>query len=408
MPGPRRQPTLVRRLAVATTAGCLAASGAIVATAGSAAGSEPVAPGDPRITRLGTAPADYTLGDPHILVTRTGVTLVAWNQYQKVPNTIKVSRKKPGAKFSAVAVPRAGLETIGEPYLTEDTVNDRILLTAEAHGPTLDDLGLYVWTSRNNGASWSAPTKVWDSFASGQIALDRAGGFWAITDQTGVSVAHVPSSLATQHWPDDDIELSDRLGSRGAIDLASTGTMRRLLFGWGGGANDAWVHVGSGIGRADDVRVMTGLSADGATQVAGDREGAVLAAIRQVSTPGGNHSRLYAAGIVAKAATTQVYRPVLVSAKSEEVVTFAVNSIVSAKGKPTGKFAITWVDDRNRLRTSHSLRVGNPTWSDPKTVLTFPAQRYTFPGANDVARGWVALHAYNAALDEVQVAVPLG
>lgn len=356
---------------------------------------------------MGTAPADYTLGDPHILVTRTGVTLVAWNQYQKVPNAIKVSRKKPGAKFSSVAVPRAGLETIGEPYLTEDTVNDRILLTAEAHGPTLDDLGLYVWTSRNNGASWSAPTKVWDSFASGQIAMDRAGGFWAITDLTGVTVAHVPASLAAQHWPDDDIELSDGLGSRGAIDVATTGAMRRLLFGWGNGANQAWVHVGSAVGQANDERVMTGLSGDGGTQLAGDRVGAVLAAIRQVSTPGGNHRRLYAAGIVAKPATTLYYRPVLVSAASEEVVTFSVNSIVSPKGKPTGMFVMAWIDDRNRLRTSHSLRSGNPTWSDPKTVLTFPAQRYTFPGANDVARGWVALHAYNAALTEVEVAVPL-
>lgn len=398
MAGSGRWTPYLRRVVAGGAAGLLAA------TLGTSGTQAQVVTHPPHISRVGVAPDGYSLGDPSVLMTRSGAVLIAWNEYLSDPNAIEMTRKKPGGSFAAVTVPQAGLVSFGDAYLTEDTINDRILLTAEAHGATLDDLGLYVWTSTNNGATWSQPVRVWDSFASGQIAMDRQGGFWAITDQTWAVVAHVPSTLDMQHWPDDHVVLSDRFASRGAIDLATTGSSGRLLFAWGDGANEAWVHVGSAAGQADDARLMTGLYADGAVKLAGDRFGAVLGGIRQVATPSGNTRRLFASGIVALKDSTDLFRPVLVSSKREDVVDFAVTCTISHKGKPTGLFAMAWLNSDGRLRTAHSTSRGNPTWSKPRTVLTFPTQGYSFPSDPDMANGgWIGMHAYGKTGRESEI-----
>ncbi len=334
--------------------------------------------------------------------------LVAWNQYLKAPESIRLVRKKPGKSFAGVPVPAAGLVSFGDAYLTEDRVNDRILLTSEAHGPTLDDLGLYVWTSKNDGHTWSKPVRVWDSFASGQIALDGKGGFWAITDQTWAVVAHVPATLAIQHWPDDHVVLSDRFASRGAVDVATIDHSRRLLFAWGDGANEAWIHVGDKAGQADDVRVMKGLYADGAVKLGSIGDRAVLGGIRQVSTPAGNVTRLYAVGLVAFKTFTAHYAPRLISAKGEDVVDFGVSPTFTKAGKPTGHFEITWVNSDGQLRTSSSGKFKSSHWTIPQTVLTFPAQGYANPTVPDVTDGWAALHSYDGSGREVEIAVPTG
>ena len=374
--------------------------------AGPTAAASPEALADPPVIRLAQATDGYSLGRPSLLTTATGSTLVAWHQYAAAPNSIHVARRA-GGRFKSVVVPQSGLVEIGPAYLSEDVVGDRLLLTANAHSATLDDLGLYVWTSTTDGRTWSAPVRVWDSFSSGQIAPDGTGGFWAITDQTGASVTHVDRSLTPRHWPDDDVLLTDRLGSRAAIDVAATGPRHLLLFGWGGADSAGWVHLGSTPGRAGDRRLIRGLQGDGGVALAADRKGAVLGGIRRVARSGVETRKLFAAGIVARSSGTATYKPRLVSGQ-DDVVSYAVSEVPTKAGRASGLFVMTWLDADGRLRTAHSTRKGDPRWSDPTTVLTFPARGYTFPGALGVTGGWVALQANNTDLAPVEIAVPLG
>ncbi|GAB3765086.1 hypothetical protein FB382_000774 [Nocardioides ginsengisegetis] len=387
---------------------------AVVATAVALAMSSPAAYSSrdratpPPISRLGTAPSGYTMGDPQVLRTRDGVTLVAWDEYYQSPNHLRLARKVGANAWQRVPVPVGDLTSISPPYLIEDTVGDRVIMAANGQGETDGSLGTYVWTSANNGRTWSDPQMVWDSFGSGNLTPDGSGGFYAVSDLTGVSVVHVPSALTMQHWPDDDLVLSDRIASRGALDLATIGRHNTLLFGFADGHNQAWVHVTATPGNDRDVRVMRGLYADGALKLAADRTGGVAVAIREVHTPAGNVNRLFAVAfqIDGNALVLRTLRPI--SSLGEDVVNFGVTTLKTATGGSTGRFRIAWRNDADRLRTRQSSQPSDPVWGTTRTIVTFPARGYVYPATPALDGAWTSLHAYTKDLHEVEIAVPLG
>jgi hypothetical protein len=249
---------------------------------------------------------------------------------------------------------------------------------------------------------------VWDNLGSGNLTPDSSGGFYAISDSTGVSVIHVPSSLTEQHWPDDDIVLSDRIASRGAIDLATIGRHHKLLFAFANNQNEAWVHVTAVAGNDRDVRLMRGLYADGALKIAADRVGGVAAAIREIHTASGNVHRLFAVAFQINGSTLVLHTLRLVSSLGEDVVNFGVTTLKTPTGGSTGRFRIVWLDDQYRLRTRQSSQPSNPVWGTSRTVVDFPARGYTFPAAPALDGSSAAMHAYDPDLREVEIAVPLG
>ena len=363
----------------------------------------------PPISRLGTAPNQYSLGDPQVLHTRDGVTLVAWNEYLHSPNHVRVARKVGTNAFQRVIFPQGGLTEISAPFLIEDTVGDRVILAANGQTGAEGSLGTYVWTSATNGLTWTGPQRVWDNLGSGNLSPDGSGGFYAVSDATGVSVIHVPSALTEQHWPDDDIVLSDRIASRGAIDLATIGRHNKLLFAFADNQNQAWVHVTAVAGNDKDVRLMRGLFADGNLKIAADRVGGVAVAIREIHTGSGNVSRLFAVAFQIDGSTLVLRKLRPISSLSEDVVNFGVTTLKTPTGGSTGRFGIVWLNDADRLRSRQSSQPGDPVWDTSHTVVTFPARGYTFPTAPALDGSWTAMHADTTqGLHEVEIAVPLG
>ena len=389
-------------VAVAAAASLMAALLSAPTTALEAANQ--AEPGDPDITVLGRAPSGYSLGRPSLLVTDKGVVLAAWRQYLKAPNSLQVARKKLDGRFKKVSVPTGNLTTFGEPYLTADPANNRILLTASGYADGVANLGLYLWTSKN-GRSWSQPRMVWDSFSSGQIALDGKGGFYAITDQTGVSVTHVPASLVMQHYPDDSIVLSDRISSRGAVDVATTGKNSELLFAFAADEHTAFVHAGTTPGAQYDTQAAPylGPGAD-SVQVAGDRKAAVMVAISTHSAGPKFNPRLYANTVVPQPGfAPQLTDHYIVNKANETVVAFAVNALSGQGGRATGRFLVVWLSDDGRLRTSRSIDLERKDWTKPETVLKFPTQTYQFPDSLETADGWIAVHGRDKKLTEAEL-----
>ena len=66
---------------------------------------------------------------------------------------------------------------------------------------------------------------------------------------------HVPASLAMQTYPDDQIELSDRISSRLEMGIAAIPKPFTLLTAFDS-AKGVWVHVGTTPGNAHDIRVF--------------------------------------------------------------------------------------------------------------------------------------------------------
>lgn len=393
----------VRKFSLTATVALLLLAGAVATPS---AASRVAAP---RISRLGTAPTGYSFGDPQVLRTRDGVTLVAWNQYLNSPNHVRLARKVGNNPWARISIPQGDLIEISPPFLIEDMVGDRVIMAANGQTGAPGGLGTYVWTSSTNGRTWTGPTQVWDNLGSGNLTPDGSGGFYAISGSTGVAVIHVPSSLTEQHWPGGEIVLSNRIASRGAVDLAAIGQHSKLLFGFADGFNQAWIHVTAGTGNDKDVRVMRGLYADGALKLAADRIGGVAVAIREIHTASGNINRLFAVAYRIDGSTLVLHNLRPISSLSEDVVNFGVTTLKTPLGGSTGRFRIAWLNDAGRLRTRQSSQPSNPVWGTTRTVVTFPARGYSFPSAPALDGSWSALHAYTTAdLKEVEIAVPLG
>ncbi len=148
-----------------------------------------------------------------------------------------------------VGLPLGGLTSFGKPDLLAGNLKGApwALWPPTPAAPT---------SPRRSGPTSGSPTtsrsgpSTRSGTASGCLTWSRDGhgGFWLITGQTGVQVVHVPASLAMQTYPDDQIELSDRISSRLEMGLAAIPKPFTLLTAFDS-AKGVWVHVGTTPGQ---------------------------------------------------------------------------------------------------------------------------------------------------------------
>jgi hypothetical protein len=338
------------------------------------------------------------------------VTLSAWGR-DGTPDRVEVRRAvgRTGG-WTRPSVPIGSLTQISSVQLLDDPKAKRTLLVANAHGANLGTtLGTYVWVSKNQGATWSGPTKVWDSFGEALAARDGTGGLYIVVNLTGAQVAHVPASLTLQKWPKSAVDLTSRLGSRGFHDLATAGKSRTLFFAFEDAGTGLWVHRGTTPGSARDVKAFG--SHSGPTPIAGDGINAAIGAIRSYPA-NGNRNRVYVRAINP---TTGALGPIKqISSTSEYVTTngFDLVNIVGTNGAATGRYIAVWSTYGGDLRWSKSM-TSNPAgaWSTPITVKKNRQGSYAYfgyPSANQVWMVSMALRTIGAKTYEVMVASRIG
>src|SRR3954451_10332978 len=206
----------------------------VLAVAGVVAATGPSQATSPRtslpnqVKVLAVAAPGQTLDDPVVLSTPHD-RVAAWTVQSTVAGELVRRlevRRYDGADWKPAQWSDGGLDHVGAPSLVEDPSTGRLLLTSSAwSGADLDGtLGTYLWWSSDGGATFTGPVPVFDSFGVGDAAPDGAGGFWSTVGQAGATVVHVPASYDMQHVSTPDvISLTDRIGSRGAITLATGG-----------------------------------------------------------------------------------------------------------------------------------------------------------------------------------------
>jgi hypothetical protein len=368
---------------------------ALVPAAPSGAGSP--------LVLVGRAGGDYSIDSLSAVTTSTGVTLVTWLEYFDSPNRLVLRRQEGTERFERIPLDVGGLDVFNSVSVVEDVGAGRILLVAAASqaGDLGGTLGLYVWTSQDQGRSWSGPTKVWDSFGTAaQIALDGAGGFWAVSGLTWVEVVHVPADFSQQFYPDDAIRLSEVISSRGYLGLATTGPDRTLLFPYQR-AVGAGMHVSAAVGPEHDINIFRRGAVVLAT--AGDARQATVLSIHPNRYVTGATARLYARQVrPADGDTVSLGAERVLSRRTEDVVDFAVSAIPGRNGAASGRFLAVWRTFDADLRLVRSNRDG--TWSAPQDVVSFPRGQYSNPSALGVTSRWTFVQAYDGAFEEVVVA----
>lgn len=230
-------------------------------------------------TVVAVASSGQSFGAPAVLTTAAGTSLLSY--YVQAPNTSRVlqlQRQSGAGAWSPVALAQGALDTFGTPALVEDPATGRVLLTvsANASGDLAGTLGTYLWWSADQGATWTGPIKVWNYFGVGDAAPDGAGGFYSTSGQTDAQIIHVPAGYAMVTSPTGQIKLTDKLGSRGALGLATAGVAHTPIFGFYNGAA-IFAHRGATYDPGLDTQVFGNGSLGTILGVAGDATGAALA-----------------------------------------------------------------------------------------------------------------------------------
>ncbi len=267
--------TLTSAIAVASFAG-VAPTGAAEVDRSPVHAARPAA--DPT-TVVAVAGPGQSFGAPAVLTTSTRLSLISYyRQGPGVARVLEVQRQAGAETWTPVALPQGGLDTFGAPSLVQDPATGRILLTASANASSdlAGTLGTYLWWSGDQGVTWSAPTKVWNSFGVGDAAPDGAGGFWTTVGQTDALIAHVPADYSLQTTPSAALRLTDKLGSRGATGLVTAGASRTPVFGFYSTAG-VYAHRGATYDPGLDTQVFGADSLGSLLGVAGDSSGAALA-----------------------------------------------------------------------------------------------------------------------------------
>src|SRR6476469_710320 len=271
-----RSLTLTTVVAVAYQAGVAPSTGAVHLDPSPPHAAKPPADPTPVVAVAGPG---QSFGAPAVLTTSTRLSLISYyRQGPGVTRVLELQRQSGASAWTPVALPQGGLDTFGTPSLVQDPATGRVLLTASANasGDLAGTLGTYVWWSADQGVTWSAPVRVWDSFGVGDAAPDGAGGFWTTVGQTDALIAHVPADYALQTTPSAAIRLTDKLGSRGATGLVTAGAARTPVFGFYSPTGvDA--HRGATFDPGLDTQVFGPDSLGSLLGLSGDSTGAALA-----------------------------------------------------------------------------------------------------------------------------------
>ncbi len=351
---------------------------------------------DDGLVLLDQVAPDETFTNPSLITTWGGVTLTSWSR-SGVPHRIVLKRAVgPKGSWKSVSIAMGDLTYVSGVKLLDDPKAKRTFLVADARGEDLGaTLGTYVWVSANQGASWSGPTKVWDSFGSSYAALDGTGGLYLLVNQTGAQFAHVPADLTLQRFYENEwFDLGGRLGSRGYLDLTSAGTKRTLLFSFQTSAGPVYVHRGLASGDTAETKVFT--HQFGPVPVAGDSKSAAVGAIRAWAG-NGNRYRVYARSINPVTGALGQIRQL--SANTEEVstLTYRLQHLVLPNAGATGRFLAVWVKGNGDLRWAKSL-TSNPSgaWSTPISVKKSSHGQYSSFASPSANQYWMVALGYRA------------
>ncbi len=368
---------------------------ALLAIPALTASSEAVVPRKAHLEVLSTLDGAGRLRAPQVLTTGSGATVVTWKQTSRdnLQRSVGVARAAQGAstfrtRKASMSIPGGTLTISDGPHLYRNGDTLRMVADGSANGGDLAaTLGIYVWTSTDDGRTWSSPKRVYDSFGTSEIAPDGLGGFWAVTGLSDVIVSHVPASMALQST---ERTLSDRIGSRLWIELATAGPDHTLLAAFYSSDGHTYLHVGAAVGRAHDKAVFGELN--GAADLAGDTKRGMMVAVHYLGYHDTKNNAVYARKIsVDGSGNVTLGKPVRLSAKSDDVVPIDVSV---ARADKRGRFVATWLNQDGVLKLARSTRSGG--WKAPVTVV--PLERRGFAYATDLGAGgrWLGVSATNS------------
>lgn len=344
------------------------------------------------VIELARMPTSIYASQPAVLLTGSGATLVTWGRdgsgaddtTLEVRRAKHVSNKKT-PRFKSVNVSMAwsghSIRLDEGPQTYRDGKTIRIV----SHGKDpadINTIGTYVWTSRNDGKSFAGPTRVYNNFGDEEMAPDGQGGFYAVSQLTGVSVIHVPNSLVGTV----ELDLTDRISSRGWIELATTGHDSTLLTMFFGGAT-TYLHSGTTAGQNLDIQLFGQLS--GEADIAGDDVRAEAVVIHRIDYNDSKNLAVFARTINVVGGNATLVKEVRLSGKKE-----SINPEVAVRALGNnGTFIATWTNTKGRVRVARTSKSGK--WSRASTIADLKKLGYSNAGELAVDTDWVAVSSYN-------------
>ncbi|RYB94508.1 exo-alpha-sialidase [Nocardioides oleivorans] len=363
---------------------------ALVAGTGPSAGAAPAAshassagraaPAD-ATTVVAVAGAGQSFGGPATLTTAAGTSLLSYyRQGPGVARALELQRQVGTGTWAPVALSQGGLDTFGVPALVEDAATGRVLLTAsaQASADVAGTLGTYLWWSADQGVTWSAPVRVWNSFGVGDAAPDGAGGFWTTVGETDALIAHVPADYSMQATPSGATRLTDKLGSRGATGLVTAGPARTPVLGFFTTAG-IYAHRGATYDPALDTQVFGAGSLGTLLGVAGDTTGAALATSHTPSYAASGTTALWVRGFDPTTGAVGAEHRL----STGQALFFQLRSLPSAGG-----LAAIWRDNGDSdLYVARASGGADGTWSTSR-VIDDEADAVSYYSHLDVSAGW--------------------
>ncbi len=332
-------------------------------------------------TVVAVASSGQSFGAPAVLTTAAGTSLLSY--YVQAPSTarvLQVQRQSGAGAWGPVALAQGGLDTFGIPALVEDPATGRVLLTvsANASGDLAGTLGTYLWWSTDQGATWTGPIKVWNSFGVGDAAPDGAGGFYSTSGLTDAQIIHVPAGYAMVSTPNGQIRLTDKLGSRGALGLATAGAAHTPIFGFYNG-DAIFAHRGATYDPALDTQVFGNGSVGSILGVAGDATGAALMTSHIAGYGASGTSVLWVRSL----------DPATGGVGPEQRLSGGQAYFFQLRSLPTpGAFAAVWRDnDDSNLYVARSSGGADGSWSTSQ-VIRDTSDSVSYYSYLDVSNNW--------------------
>ncbi len=386
------------RVAALSTVTALLVAVAGASSAGAAPPAGPSAIGSGQV--VARASAGYSLEQPAILTMRNRTTVLAWTETGRTPHRLRVLRQRGSSHWQSGTLSVGALDTLGTVSLLEDRTRGRLLLTSLAYDSTDtgSTVGTWLWVSRDSGRTWTAPARVWDSVGTSRTATDGVGGFWLVTESTGLWLAHVPAALTTQHWPGDETSMTDRISSRSIVDVTTVGRSR-VPVTYFSDADAAWVHLGTGAGQGGDRQLAASQPLDAA--VAGT---ATVARVVTGSTSGPCPVCLWDITPTASDDVRVGHRR-RVGSRTEATHNVALATLLDAHGRETARSAVAWLTDAGRVEL---VEASPRAVGKPRTLARFPSGGHVLPEALAVSARWVVVLSHAAGdLHSVFTAVRL-
>ncbi len=330
--------------------------------------------------------------------------LLLWtNQHNDAGgNTVTTAelRRNAGSGWTPVVLPTAlgggwDLDTFAggaNINLVQDPATHQVWLVGQARDDdaAAPPIGSYLWTSSDDGATWSGPRLVYDDFSySAELAPDGAGGFYMTTDEAfGTSQVHIPAGFATQDQ-DDKYPLTPRSSNAPATQLAAVGPSFTPVHAFLAQGEPGWpiyVHPGAAgtDGTADRKAIDCGENFD----IAGNTSGGLLAVDHAPGCAASGDRPLYVRSVDAAG-----------NFGSEQQLSAAGATffdVAAVPGRPSS-FVTAWKEDSGTgVWFARSETGASGAWSKTH-VLNLAASGFSSTGNIAVSSRWVAGTSFRAS-----------